>query len=113
MLNPCENCIALAFQDVGSTSADTIGGLEHSAPPVHRLSGLIEPLHASPVAQEPEQCSPCKVSAGVDGVSPPGPFGACSDSSLPLACPRHRGGRSWSMQKPCDDCIALAFGASL
>ena len=93
--DPCHECLALAFQA-----------------PLHSVQ-----LQVSIVAQEPVQCNPCSGLVCLEGVLPPGPsgaraLGAQSGSSLSLACPRHRGGR-WSVQNPCEDCISLAFAATL
>ena len=38
--------------------------------------------------------------------------GGLTNFSLPIACPRHSGGRGWSMLDPCEACIAFAMWES-
>ena len=94
MIDPCSDCIALAFgqelSDVDYKPACTSPTLDSQGNADQDAGGVLwDPLESLG--------TPC----------PSGP------SSPLLTCPRQRRGGGWSILDPCQECISLAMQAAL
>ena len=96
MLDPCVDCIALAFQQEAVNSEVDCKQVSTSPAPDSR--GTVD-QDACGVPRDP-----------LESLGTPAPLGAPSPL---LACPRHRRGGGWSILDPCQDCLDLAMQASL
>ncbi len=118
MLNPCEDCIALAFGQA-PLDADSLEDGNQAIQDKKSLSRGISPAQEDkPACDSIAICSRGNVDQDAGGVprdpleslGTPGPSGP---SSPLLACPRHRQGGGWSILDPCQDCLMLAMQADL
>ena len=94
MLDPCVDCIALAFQQ---EAANSDADCKQATSPVPDSQGTVD-QDACGVPRDP-----------LESLGTPAPLGP----SPLLACPRHRRGGGWSILDPCQDCLELAMQASL
>ena len=96
MVNPCEDCIALAF---GQELPDANSNYKPACTSQTLGSGGNVDQDAGGVPRDP-----------LESLGTPGPSGP---SSPLLTCLRHRRGGGWSILDPCQDCFLLAMQADL
>ena len=110
MVDPCEDCIGLAFEQEPLAVQPSLD-VENTLGNANQASQEDEPATQRPALGCPGED---QVAGGGESLSPTGPFAALAPLGPPDPLPsRQRWGRSWSILHPCQDCFGLAVQADL